>query len=131
MSAYMKRQTKQRAVVQRLFEQAKRPLSPTEVFEQARTELNAISLATIYRTLKTLIDEGVLVPVSLPGLPDRYETRGCADHHHHHFHCDDCGRVFDVPGCGLHSDVHIPSGFSVKRHEVVLYGACHECSAHN
>jgi Fe2+ or Zn2+ uptake regulation protein len=31
----------------------------------------------------------------------------------------------------LHSDVHIPSGFSVKRHEVVLYGACHECSAHN
>jgi Fe2+ or Zn2+ uptake regulation protein len=28
----------------------------------------------------------------------------------------------------LHAEVHIPSGFSVKRHEVVLYGACRECS---
>ncbi len=125
----MKRQTKQRSVVQRLFEQAQRPLSPGEVLEQARGELRAISLATIYRTLKTLLDSGEIVPVSLPGLPDRYETRGCADHHHHHFHCDDCGRVFDIPGCGLHADVDVLPGFSVKRHEVVLYGACRECAS--
>lgn len=123
----MKRVTKQRTVVQRLFEQAKRPLSPVEVYEQARYELRAISLATIYRTLKTLVDEGVLVPVSLPGLPDRYETRGCADHHHHHFHCDGCGKVFDIPGCGLHTESPLPLGFAVHRHEVVLYGACRDC----
>lgn len=127
-SMRMKRQTKQRSVVQQIFEQAQRPLSPSEVFDQARSELRAISLATIYRTLKALIDDGTLVPVSLPGLPDRYETRGCAEHHHHHFHCDGCGRVFDVPGCGLHTDVRNPSGFSVKRHAVVLYGDCRECS---
>ena len=124
----MKRQTKQRNVVREIFESSGRPLSPQEVFEAARSQSPLISLATIYRTLRSLIDEGAIVAVSLPGEVDRYETRECANDHHHHFHCDGCGKVFDIPGCGLHTEMRLPRGFSVTRHEVVLYGACEDCA---
>jgi Fe2+ or Zn2+ uptake regulation protein len=29
----------------------------------------------------------------------------------------------------LRVDAHVPSGFAIKRHEVVLYGHCSECRA--
>ncbi len=122
------RVTKQRTVVQHLLDNAGRPLSPAEVYEQARTNLPSISLATVYRTLRTLCEDGALTPVAVPGAPDRYETSQRAQRHHHHFLCDDCQRVFDIPGCGLRSDTKLPAGFSLSRHEVMLYGRCSECT---
>lgn len=125
----MKRQTKQKAVVQRVFTNSNRPLSPQEVFEAARAEVKSISLATVYRSLRSLHEDGEIVPVALPGAPDRYESRSCADRHHHHFLCDSCGRLFDIPGCGLRANTHaLPPGFMVARHEVTLFGACDQCA---
>lgn len=122
------RSTKQKRLIWSIVEQAGRPLSPSEVHAAALEVLPRVSLATIYRILKSLQDDQLVVSVSLPGAPDRYETKARADHHHHHFHCDGCGKVFDVPGCGLRVSAHVPSGFSIQRHEVVLYGQCRECS---
>lgn len=122
-----KRDTQQKRVIRAALEAAGRPLSPVEVHGIASQELPRISLSTVYRVLKTLQEEEIIVTVSLPGAPDRYETKVRADHHHHHFHCDGCGRVFDIPGCGLRVDSSLPSGFSLTRHEVVLYGSCNTC----
>ena len=121
------RSTKQKRLVWSIIEDAGRPLSPSEVHSSALRVLPRVSVATIYRILRSLQDEQKIVSVMLPGAPDRYETKSRANHHHHHFHCDGCGRVFDVPGCGLRVDAHVSGGFSIKRHEVVLYGSCNEC----
>lgn len=121
------RSTKQKRLVWAILEDAGRPLSPHEVHFAALKGLPRVSVATIYRILRSLQDEQKIVSVMLPGAPDRYETTSRANHHHHHFHCDGCGRVFDVPGCGLRVDAQVPAGFSVKRHEVVLYGNCNDC----
>lgn len=86
-----------------------------------------LSLATIYRTVRSLQDDQRLVAVALPGEPDRYETKFRSELHHHHFYCDSCGRVFDIPGCGLHIESDAHHGFKVSRHEVMLYGECREC----
>jgi Fur family ferric uptake transcriptional regulator len=123
----LRRDTKQKKVIWSIVQGAGRPLSPAEVHAQAAGYLPSVSLSTVYRTLKSLQDEQRIVAVSLPGAPDRYETKSLADHHHHHFHCDGCGRVFDVPGCGLRVESGLPKGFSLTRHEVVLYGSCSEC----
>jgi Fur family ferric uptake transcriptional regulator len=122
------RQTRQKTAIVAILERARRPLSPAEILDGAKAESASLSLATVYRVVRSLVDDGAIVAVSLPGAPDRYETDACASHHHHHFHCDDCGRLFDVPGCGLRVDSPIPAGFSLKRHEVVLYGSCKECA---
>jgi Fur family ferric uptake transcriptional regulator len=123
------RATKQKRAIWSALEDAHRPLSPVEVFQSASRTLPSLSLATVYRIIRGFIEEQRVVAVSLPGAPDRYETKGCAEHHHHHFLCDGCGKVFDVPGCGFKLETELPAGFSVKRHEVVLYGDCKECQA--
>lgn len=108
-------------------EGAGRPLSPAEVHVQAGESLPQVSISTVYRALRALQEEKRIVAVSLPGTSDRYEAKACAERHHHHFHCDGCGRVFDIPGCGLRVNGKLPKGFSLARHEVVLYGSCGEC----
>lgn len=121
------RKTKQKKVIADALEEAARPMSPLEILEVAQQKVPRLSIATVYRVLKGLVDEGELVPVPVPGQPDRYETHIRAAHHHHHFHCDSCHRVFDVPGCGLRVEAHLPGGFTLSRHEVMLYGSCGQC----
>jgi Fur family ferric uptake transcriptional regulator len=122
------RSTKQKRLIRSIVEGAERPLSPGEVHAAALKVLPRVSIATIYRILRSLQDEKLIVAVPLPGAADRYESKVLADHHHHHFHCDQCKRVFDVPGCGLRVNSSVPSGFAIKRHEVVLSGFCDQCS---
>lgn len=122
----MERTTRQRESIRTVFEGTDRPLSPQEV--QARAErLGApVSLATVYRTLKGLVEEGVVVAVELPGQPPRYEPAGLE--HHHHFQCRACGRVYDIHGCPGRLDRLAPPGFVVESHEITLVGLCAECA---
>jgi Fur family ferric uptake transcriptional regulator len=122
------RSTKQKRLVWSVFERTLRPLSPLEVHQEVLAAMQQVSLATVYRILKALQEEKKIVSVSLPGAPDRYEMKLRADTHHHHFYCEGCGKVFDVPGCGLRVDPHVPAGFSISRHEVTLYGNCNDCT---
>ena len=123
------RKTKQKTVISGVLEETGRPMSPSEVLVAAQKTVPRLSIATVYRVLRGLVEEGAVVPVPVPGEADRYETRGRASHHHHHFLCDSCHRVFDVPGCGLKVEAHLPGGFILSRHEVMLYGNCDQCLA--
>jgi len=86
-------------------------------------------MATVYRNLKSLVDDGALKIVTLPGEGARYEATSVAEHHHHHFQCTNCQRVFDVHACPGDIDHMAPKGFSVERHELTLYGRCADCIA--
>lgn len=124
----MERMTKQREAIKAVLDRAKRPLSPTEIYVEARQELPNLSLGTVYRSLRILVANGLVGSVPLPGEPDRYESLEAAAHHHHHFQCDSCKRVFDVEGCSGNFGSKVPRGFLVTRHEVTLYGLCGRCS---
>lgn len=121
----MERDTAQRRAIREVFELADRPLGPREVLESAQSAVDTLGIATVYRTLKGLVEEGWLVPVELPGEPARYERAG--KRHHHHFVCDECDRVYEVDGCPGNLRAVVPPGFRLARHEVVLYGVCEEC----
>ena len=119
------RNTRQRAAIRAAFERAGRPLSPQQVLDAAQAEVDGLGIATVYRNVKALVEEGWLVPVELPGEPTIYEESGKG--HHHHFRCDSCTRVFELDGCLPNVNRLAKSGFSVRRHEVVLYGLCADC----
>ena len=121
----MERATRQNTAIRAAIEAAGRPLSPTEVLDEARRHVAALGLATVYRNLKALVDAGAIQVVTLPGEVARYELaqRG----HHHHFRCDVCQRVFDVHRCPGDLAGLAPPGFSVARHEITLYGRCSDC----
>ena len=123
----MVRNTRQRAIIREVLEKADRPLGAQEVLTEAQEQMEGLGIATVYRTIKGLVEESWLVPVELPGEPPRYELAG--KDHHHHFHCKDCGKMYELEGCVENLKKLIPKGFRITGHEVLLYGACAHCSA--
>jgi len=124
----MERNTNQRIAIREAFIKADRPLGPQEAMDAAQAKVPKLGIATVYRTIKGLMDEGWLVPVALPGEPPRYELAQKHSHHHHHFRCRSCEKVFDIAGCSKAIDTDIPPGFVVESHEVVVYGLCPACA---
>jgi Fur family transcriptional regulator, ferric uptake regulator len=121
----MEKNTRQRAAIREALAHAARPLLPQEVLEAAQVQVPGLGIATVYRNLKALVDEGALRSVNLPGDNPRFETAGL--HHHHHFQCQQCQKVFDVHGCPGNLAALAPPGFTVADHDLVLYGRCSDC----
>lgn len=131
MSTATKRVTRQKTLIQKVIVEAGRPLSPAEILEAGQREIPSLSIATVYRNLRDLQQDGVIKSVPLPGDSPRYESHHGDDHHHHHFQCNRCQKVFDIHGCPGGLERMAPEGFAVDRHEVTLYGLCAECNAGN
>ena len=119
------RNTRQRDAIREVLEESGRPLSPEEILAAAQTLVKGLGIATVYRNIKTLLDEGWLVAVELPGRPPRYELAGKG--HHHHFHCNNCGQVFELKGCAETFRGMTPRGFKIVAHDLLLYGICKDC----
>lgn len=117
--------TQQKQVVGRVFERAKRPLTPAEICAEARRSVPSLGMATVYRAIKQLVAEGLVRAVEIPGVAPHYES--ATRNHHHFFLCQQCERLFDLMGC-LHGVQSLaPDGFRVQQHEIVLYGECAGC----
>ena len=121
----MQRDTVQRRAIRKVFTEAARPLSPAEILAGARAFVPNLGIATVYRSVRGLTEEGWLVAVEVPGEPQRYELSGKG--HHHHFTCRVCGRMFDFQGCPKDLARLVPDGFVMEDHEVFIYGRCAEC----
>ncbi|MDJ0838146.1 MAG: transcriptional repressor [Acidobacteriota bacterium] len=122
----MIRRTEQRYAIRRVLEHTVRPLTPQEVLEKAKATVPGLGIATVYRNLKVLHQDGILSTVEVPGAPARYEmaNRG----HRHHFQCESCNRVFDMPKSSFTPSALVPENFKVRDHQVLFYGFCPECS---
>ena len=120
----MERSTKQRAAIRDALQAADRPLLAIEVLAMAQQSVPSLGIATVYRTLKALVEQESLQVVELPGENPRFEF---AHGHHHHFCCKACGRVYDVHACPGDFSQMVPPGFKVSDHEVTLYGRCAAC----
>ena len=122
----MQRDTRQRRAIRRVFRNAGRPLTRDEVLRHGQRIVPSLGVATVYRNVKILADEGWLTEVQLPGGALRYEL---ADRpHHHHFLCRACDQAFDVDRCPPEIETLAPDGFEVDSHEVILFGRCAECT---
>lgn len=122
----MERNTRQRAAIRDAIAQAGRPLLPQEVLDAAQAGAPGLSIATVYRNLRALVDDGALRAVTLPGENPRYEPAHAG--HHHHFQCRQCQRVFEVDACPGNLAGLAPPGFTVEDHELTLYGRCRDCA---
>ena len=120
------RDTAQRRALRAAFERAARPLSPAELLAEAQGEVPGLGLATVYRNVRALVEEGWLEEVALPGAPSRYEIAG--KHHHHHFRCRICDRVYEVDGCPPDLSTLLPPGFRLEGHDITLLGRCATCA---
>jgi Fur family transcriptional regulator, ferric uptake regulator len=121
-----KRNTKQKAAIRDAFLRAGRPLSPEEALKSAHTHHSTVGIATVYRNIQALVEDGWLHAVEVPGQATRYELSGKG--HHHHFQCNSCGKVYDLEGCIAQSKPKLPRGFKTTGHEFFFYGNCATCN---
>jgi len=122
----MARRTRQGEAIRQVFASHTRPLRIEDVHRSARRKAPGLSIATVYRNLRKLETEGWIVPVNLPNGGTLYERSGKG--HHHHFHCRQCGKLLELPGCPLVPMSTVPKGYVVEDHHVFLYGVCDKCS---
>jgi Fur family transcriptional regulator, ferric uptake regulator len=123
----MQRQTRQRDAILAVLNEGTNPLTSQQILERASEEVPQLGLATVYRTLKTLMAEGSVQLVEIPGSTPHYEA--VRAHHHHHFLCQTCEQVFELEGCVPKVEQLAPEAFQVERHEIILYGRCGACAA--
>jgi len=123
----MIRKTSQRAIISEILEANEHPLSIHEILALAQRRHTSLGIATVYRTVKSLMEAGVVIAVEWPSEAPRYERAG--KHHHHHFHCRKCDGLFDAEGCVPGIAGLLPKGFRLESHEILLYGLCIKCLA--
>ena len=90
-----------------------------------------ISLATVYKSLETLVTCGLASKLTYSDGSARYDARMDP---HHHARCVSCGSVMDVSGQLDEEDLRVLArpldGFSVLGYRLELSGFCAACSPH-
>ena len=115
------RETKQRAAIRSTLSSAKHPLHPREIQELASKQCPNLGLATIYRNLKKLEQEGHAESVQLPGLARCYispQKQGTVL-----IYCKVSGRTEYLSEDAKHVKLPpLPKGFELHRYDIVLRG---------
>ncbi|UYQ92584.1 transcriptional repressor [Chitinophaga horti] len=139
--------SKQQERIEQLLRENKLSVTDTrvkmlEMFMQSKAALEhasfeklngkAFDRVTIYRTLQTFLDKGIVHKIPTTDTSVRYAMckSDCKEHEHHdhhvHFQCESCGSTTclddtDVP------QIALPNGFAVSNVEVVVSGVCKDC----
>jgi len=123
------RSTEQRRIIiDTFFEQAEH-VTIDELLDKVRSLDARVGYATVYRTMKMLVDGGVVQEHKFGDGFTRYEL---ADEHAHHDHliCLECGSIteFEEPLIEeLQDRIAARYGFAVHAHKHELYGICKKC----
>jgi Fur family transcriptional regulator, ferric uptake regulator len=121
----MERITKQSTAILNAIQAAQRPLLAPEILEAAALEVPGMGMATVYRNIKSLVDNGMLTTVYLPG-----EIRATS------LHTTTITTISTAPvatKCLTYTialgtcNSWLPKGFTVESHEITLYGVCETC----
>lgn len=116
-----------RAVLEALASHAH--LDADEVAERVAELQPGVHRATIYRTLRSLVEQGVVSHTHVPDAATIYHLRQVR---HAHLQCAQCGRFADVPLEWLEplaERIDTELGFSLDADHAALLGHCADCRA--
>ena len=124
-----RRQTRQRTAVLALLDELDGFRTAQDLHALLRERGDAVGLATVYRALQALVDDG-LVDV-LRSEVGEAAYRRCSPVHHHHLVCRSCGRTVEVEGPAVESwagRVAAKNGFVDVSHTLEIFGTCPQCA---
>lgn len=127
------RVTQARILILDMLIQQQGPISHQHIERLLEQDESHIDRVTIYRTLHSLTECGILHKIT--GLDRSYSyayksTSAHKDHEieHPHFVCERCSHTFCLPNIDVPKIVPTPTGFELKYTEVKLFGYCPECN---
>ena len=125
----MARRTRQRTAVSDALLGLDDFRSAQQLHDLLRNRGVGIGLATVYRTLALLAEEGVVDVLRTADGEAVYRRCG-SDDHHHHLVCRECGRAEVIEGPSVEewaALVAAQHGFSQIHHTIELTGVCSSC----
>ena len=96
--------------------------------EEISDELPSVGRATVYRTIKLLLDEGVICKLALMDGAPKYSLS--RNEHHHHTVCIKCGSVGEFRAATVERLVRAIGGEiqgAVVGHRIEFYIICYGC----
>lgn len=89
----MARNTVQQALIEQALHELDNHPTAEEVFLSVSKDHPSIGIATVYRTLNKLVENGKARKVFSPSGADRFDY---VVETHYHIHCKECGAITDV-----------------------------------
>ncbi|TXH28200.1 MAG: transcriptional repressor [Cyclobacteriaceae bacterium] len=126
---YQLRTTTSREAILGLFIRNGFALSYSDIEREIAASFDRV---TVYRTLKTFLDKGVIHKVLDDEGSLKYAlcSDPCSTHEHHHEHvhfkCEKCGQTNCLESVTI-PPVALPKGFSVKEMNLLIQGKCNKC----
>ncbi len=119
--------TPQRLAIYQVLMNATDHPSAEQVFQEVKTAFPDLSIDTVYRTLATFSQIGVIRVVEGYGQAKRYDPDMES---HHHFRCTECDRIVDFREKSF-DNLPIPAIIKnqvvVSHVKVILEGVCEQC----
>lgn len=124
------RLTPQRRLTLEVLQQSHLHLSAEEIARQIAVRYPSISvdMATIYRTLKWLRDNGLVAETGLGHGHMVYAL--LSQHHHHHLVCEHCNATFEADPAifdAVLAELRQRYGFVARLEHLSIFGACASC----
>jgi len=125
------RRTRQRAAVDEVLDEVDDFVSAQELHQMLRARGSRVGLATVYRALQTLADDG-RVDVLRSDAGEAVYRRCDQPEHHHHLVCRSCGAAVEISRPAVEAwaeDVARAHGYVDVTHTVEIFGLCPRCAA--
>jgi Fur family transcriptional regulator, peroxide stress response regulator len=120
--------THQRLAIYARLKKAKDHPSAEQLYAALKPKYPSLSLATVYKTLQTLVKLGLIQVVDTPHAQARYDA---ITRRHHHATCERCGRIEDLFDARLDA-LPVPAEavhkFKITGHSVHFRGLCAKCA---
>lgn len=101
--------------------------SAETIYKAIHEQYPTMSLATVYKTLKTLVDVGLIQEINVGEGNFRYDRNSAS---HPHIQCLTCGRIDDFDDLNLDNLNELAedhSKYKVCYNKVYFYGYCKDC----
>lgn len=120
------RVTRPRLRLLALLSEGRGHLSADDIVAALRAQGRPLSRAAVYNILGTLVSHGLLMVTDAGPGRTLYEA---FDHWHHHFVCQSCGVILDVPCVVGESPCLLPDQIDaeVATAQVIFRGRCRDC----
>lgn len=127
------RVTPGRAAVLEVVDASAEHLDAESIATAVARRVPGVHRATIYRSLTSLSELGILTHTHVPGSATIYHLAPAGESHGHtHLQCTTCERFFDLPVSELEQlreSVRARAGFEIDPRHAALLGTCEECAA--
>lgn len=118
------RLTRQRRLILETLRQDFNHPTAEDIYSKLKKLLPHVSLATVYRNLKFLVDHSLTKEIIVPSGPSRFEGHRID---HDHFICHVCKRIYNLPKYPLRKNYLPNKNYKIGDFKLDLFGVCAGC----